>query len=56
VRITVVGAGVIGITTALVLEREGHDVTVVAREKGLATAPLQRRPAASRDRLGAGDT
>jgi D-amino-acid oxidase len=36
-RVTVLGAGVSGLTTALVLEREGHEVEVVAREKGFAT-------------------
>jgi D-amino-acid oxidase len=35
--VTVVGAGVIGLTTAVVLERAGHDVTVVARQTGLGT-------------------
>ena len=34
-EITVVGAGVIGLTTALVLERAGHDVRLVARERAL---------------------
>ena len=36
-RVTVLGAGVSGLTTAVVLEQEGHDVTVVARDKGVAT-------------------
>jgi D-amino-acid oxidase len=36
-RVTVVGAGVSGLTTAVVLEQAGHDVTVVAKEKGVAT-------------------
>jgi D-amino-acid oxidase len=36
-QVTVVGAGVIGLTTAVVLERAGHDVTVLARQTGLAT-------------------
>jgi D-amino-acid oxidase len=36
-EVTVVGAGVIGLTTAVVLERAGHDVTVVASQKGVAT-------------------
>jgi D-amino-acid oxidase len=36
-EVTVVGAGVIGLTTAVVLERAGHEVTVVARQKGVAT-------------------
>jgi D-amino-acid oxidase len=36
-RVTVVGAGVAGLTTAVVLERAGHDVTVVARQTGVAT-------------------
>src|SRR5689334_11189866 len=36
-RVTVLGAGVIGLTTAVALEREGHDVGVVASEKGMAT-------------------
>jgi len=34
---TVVGAGVAGLTTAIALERAGYEVTVVAKEKGLAT-------------------
>jgi D-amino-acid oxidase len=36
-KITVLGAGVSGLTVAIVLERRGHDVTVVASEKGVAT-------------------
>ena len=36
-RVTVLGAGVSGLTTAVVLEAAGHDVTVVASEKGTAT-------------------
>lgn len=36
-KITVLGAGVSGLTVAWVLERQGHDVTVVAHEKGVAT-------------------
>jgi D-amino-acid oxidase len=36
-RITVVGAGVIGLTTAVALERAGHDVTVIARQTGVGT-------------------
>ncbi len=36
-EVTVVGAGVIGLTTAVVLEKAGHDVTVVASQKGIAT-------------------
>jgi D-amino-acid oxidase len=36
-RVTVLGAGVSGLTTAIVLQRAGHDVQVVAREKGMAT-------------------
>jgi D-amino-acid oxidase len=36
-RVTILGAGVAGLTTALVLEREGHDVTMVAAAKGTAT-------------------
>jgi D-amino-acid oxidase len=36
-RVTVLGAGISGLTTAVVLEREGHDVTVVASDKGIAT-------------------
>jgi D-amino-acid oxidase len=37
VQITVVGAGVIGLTTALVLEEHGHTVRIVAAETGSAT-------------------
>src|SRR6266511_2448119 len=37
VRITVVGAGVVGLTTALVLEKQGHEVRVVASALGEAT-------------------
>ncbi|MFN0146234.1 MAG: FAD-dependent oxidoreductase [Dehalococcoidia bacterium] len=33
--VTVVGAGVIGLTTALVLERAGHEVRIIARERAL---------------------
>lgn len=36
-QVTVLGAGVSGLTTAVVLQREGHDVAVVASEKGIAT-------------------
>jgi D-amino-acid oxidase len=36
-HITVIGAGVAGLTTAVALERAGHDVTIVATEKGLGT-------------------
>jgi len=37
VRITVVGAGVVGLTTALVLEEQGHHVRVVASAHGDGT-------------------
>jgi D-amino-acid oxidase len=37
VRVTVVGAGVIGLSTARVLEERGHDVQVVASATGDAT-------------------
>lgn len=37
VQITIVGAGVIGLTTALVLEEHGHDVRIVAAATGAAT-------------------
>lgn len=33
--ITIVGAGVIGLTTAVVLQREGHNVRVIAERPGL---------------------
>ncbi|WP_437730696.1 FAD-dependent oxidoreductase [Sorangium sp. So ce1335] len=36
-RITVVGAGVIGLTTALALQRDGHRVQVIAAERGEQT-------------------
>lgn len=36
-QVTVVGAGIIGLTTALVLQDQGHDVRVVALESGDAT-------------------
>jgi D-amino-acid oxidase len=36
-RVTVVGAGVVGLTTAVVLERAGHEVAVLARQTGVAT-------------------
>src|SRR5881398_2408484 len=35
-RVLVLGAGVIGVTTAYYLAREGFDVTVIDREKGPA--------------------
>jgi D-amino-acid oxidase len=37
VDVTVVGAGVIGLTTAVELQRAGHRVQVVAKERGEAT-------------------
>ncbi len=36
-QITVVGAGVIGLTTALALEQRGHDVRIVAAATGITT-------------------
>src|ERR1700733_15580809 len=36
-QITVVGAGVIGLTTALTLEQRGHDVRIVAAAYGETT-------------------
>lgn len=36
-QITVVGAGVIGLTTALALEQRGHDVRIVAAATGVTT-------------------
>ena len=36
-QVTVVGAGVIGLTTAVRLAEAGHEVTVVARDRPLAT-------------------
>ena len=36
-RVTVVGAGVIGLTTALVLEEHGHEVRIVAAATGAGT-------------------
>src|SRR5262245_17130058 len=35
VRVTVVGAGVIGLTNALVFARAGHEVRILARERGI---------------------
>jgi len=35
-RVLVLGGGVIGVTTAWFLARDGHEVTVVEREKGVA--------------------
>jgi D-amino-acid oxidase len=37
VQITVVGAGVIGLSTALALEQRGHDVRIVAAATGITT-------------------
>ena len=37
VQITIVGAGVIGLTTALALEQRGHDVRIVAAATGVTT-------------------
>jgi D-amino-acid oxidase len=34
VQVTVVGAGIVGLTTALVLEEHGHDVRIVAADHG----------------------
>jgi D-amino-acid oxidase len=36
-RVTVVGAGVVGLTTAVTLEERGHDVRVIAHAQGDAT-------------------
>src|SRR5258706_10361748 len=36
-HVTVVGAGVIGLSTALALEERGHDVRVIAASDGAAT-------------------
>ncbi|MCA9675068.1 MAG: FAD-binding oxidoreductase, partial [Myxococcales bacterium] len=36
-KITVVGAGVVGLTCAVELQAAGHDVTVVAARTGEAT-------------------
>lgn len=36
-RVTVVGAGVSGLTTAVVLSRNGHDVTILTRDEPLRT-------------------
>ena len=35
-RIVVIGAGIIGVTTAYFLRRDGHDVTVIERRSGVA--------------------
>ena len=35
-HIVVIGAGIIGVTTAYFLRRDGHDVTVVERRSGVA--------------------
>lgn len=37
VEVTVVGAGIVGLTTALVLEEQGHTVRVVAADQGAST-------------------
>lgn len=44
-RVTVVGAGVVGLTTALLLQQRGYDVTIVADhfpgDKGIGyTSPV----------------
>lgn len=36
-QVTVVGAGIVGLTTALVLEEHGHDVHIVAADHGALT-------------------
>jgi len=37
-RVLVIGAGIIGMTTAYYLRREGHDVTVVEAGRGVGLA------------------
>ena len=37
-RIIVLGGGVVGVTTAYYLAREGHEVTVIDRQPGPARA------------------
>src|SRR5262245_50405581 len=37
-RVAVLGAGLAGVTTAWFLARDGHEVTVVDRESGVAAA------------------
>jgi glycine/D-amino acid oxidase-like deaminating enzyme len=39
-RIVVIGGGMIGLSTALMLDRAGHDVTVVERDDGISRAEL----------------
>ena len=43
-EVTVVGAGVIGLTVAVVFQRAGHEVRVVAAKRGLqSTSGAGRR-------------
>src|SRR5262249_25436211 len=42
-RVTVIGAGVIGLSTSIALKRAGHDVAVIAREKGQTTTSAAAR-------------
>ena len=39
-QVTIVGAGLAGLTAAIILAREGHDVTVLEQEKAMGGASL----------------
>ena len=43
-EILVLGAGLTGLTTAMLLARDGHDVTVLERDPAEPPPPARRRP------------